>query len=218
MAIWAGVIGIAVSLLFAHRSARSYFVAMLQPLRIFQMVYIVMLLVVGTFVTATFLKRNPVRWTAIIAFLGALMFFVQIETFPNSAHIELPWRSAANDWERGFVWIRDNTPKDAMFALDAKYIDSLGEDAQSFRAVAERSSVPDYTKDGGIAAIDPSLTAAWIAGEAIQIGLATNSDQQRQSKLAQAHIRWVVLPGASATNFDCPYQNKSMKVCRVPEQ
>jgi hypothetical protein len=216
MAISAGLIGISVSLLFAHPSAHSYFVAMLQPLRIFQMVYIVMLLVVGAFISATFLERDPVRWAAIGVVLGALMFFVQIETFPHSAHIELPWRSPANDWERGFVWIRDNTPRDATFALDARYIGSPGEDAQSFRAVAERSSAPDYTKDGGIAAIDPALTAEWALGEAIQTGLASDSDQQRRSKLARNHIQWLVLPSVSATNFDCPYQNKSMKVCRVP--
>jgi hypothetical protein len=218
MAIMAGVIGIAVSLLFAHPSAHSYFVAMLQPLRIFQMVYIVMLLVIGTYVAANFLHRDPGRWVAICVVLGALMFLVQIETFPHSAHVEVPWTSPANDWERGFVWIRNNTPIGTTFALDANYIDSPGEDAQSFRAVAERSSVPDYIKDGGIAAIDPGLTAEWAKGEAIQSGLGSDSDQQRRSKLVQARIHWLVLPSASATNFDCPYRNTSMKVCRVPEQ
>jgi hypothetical protein len=217
MAISAGITGIAVSLLFAHQSAHSYSVAMLQPLRIFHVVYIVMLLVVGTFMAATFLQRDPVRWVAVGVVLGALMFFVQNNTFPHSAHIELPWSTPVNDWERGFVWIRDNTPKNASFALDARYIDSPGEDAHSFRAVAERSSAPDYTKDGGIAAIDPSLTAEWAAGEAIQAGLTDDSDQQRREKLAQAHIQWLVLESRSTTKFNCPYQNKSMKVCRVPD-
>lgn len=215
MAVSAGLIGLTVSMLFAHQTAHSHFVAMLQPLRIFHAVYMVMFLLVGAFVAGTFLERDPVRWAAICIVLGALMFFVQLETFPNSSHVELPWRSPANDWERGFVWVRDHTPRDATFALDPRYIDSPGEDAQNFRAVAERSSVPDYTKDGGIAAIDPALTEEWVVGEKISAGLATASDDERRASLAQAGVGWVVLPSALATALNCPYQNRSMKVCSV---
>ena len=218
MGVFAGLIGLEISLLFAHQSAHNYFIAMLQPLRIFHMIYIVMILLTGAILAGGFLERDPVRWTATFLVLGALMFFVQIQTFPNSAHIELPWRSPANDWERGFAWIRNNTPPDAGFAIDAHYIESAGEDAQSFRAAAERSSIPDYTKDGGIAAIDPALTPEWMAGEKIQTGLATMSDDQRRTRLGWAHVQWLVLPETSATTFDCPYQNKSMKVCRISGQ
>lgn len=214
MGIFAGIIGLEISLIFAHQSANNYFVAMLQPLRIFHMIYIVMILLTGAVLAGAFLERDPVRWTATFVVLGSLMFFVQIQTFPHSAHIELPWRSQANDWERGFDWIRNNTPHDACFALDAHYIESPGEDAQNFRAIAERSSIPDYTKDGGIAAIDATLTLEWIAGETIQANLATLSDDQRRDRLARAHVQWLVLPGASFTTLDCPYQNDAMKVCR----
>jgi hypothetical protein len=217
MGVFAGLIGLEVSLLFAHQSAHNYFVAMLQPLRIFHMVYIVMLLLVGAMLAGFYLERDPVRWTATFLVLGSLMFFVQLQTFPHSSHIELPWRAPTNDWERGFAWIRNNTPINATFALDANYIDSPREDAQSFRAVAERSAVPDYTKDGGIAAIDPTLTPEWMIGESIQAGLAKLSDPLRRTKLTQAHIEWLVLPSASATLFDCPYQNPTMKVCRIAQ-
>ena len=215
MAISAGVIGVTVSLMFAHQSSRSYMVAMLQPLRIFQIVYILLFLLLGAFLSITLLENDPVRWTAMVVVVGALMFFVQVETFPHSAHIEAPWRSSTNDWERGFAWIRGNTPTSAKFALDARYIDSPGEDSQNFRAIAERSSAPDYTKDDGIAAIEPGLTSEWIAGEAIQSGLASSSDAERQARLRPSGIEWLVLPKNSMTSFGCPYQNDSMKVCRV---
>jgi len=216
MAVSAGMAGIALSLVFAHESAHSYFVAMLQPLRIFHTIYIVLILLMGGMLAGVLLKRDPVRWTATFLVLGALMFYVQLQTFPHSSHIELPGRSPSNDWERGFKWIRDNTPADATFALDARYIESAGEDAQNFRAIAERSAVPDYTKDGGIAAVDPVLTPAWRSGQAIDVDLASMADVKRQENLAGAHIRWLVLPRSSETRFNCPYQNQIMKVCRVP--
>ena len=215
MAFFAGLISIGVSLFLAHESGHSYSVAMLQPLRVFQTVYIVMILLTGALAAEFLLQRYALRWCALFVVLGALMLFVQIQTFPHSSHIELPWRSPANDWEQGFVWIRSNTPVEATVALDANYIDQPGEDAQNFRAVAERSSIPDYAKDGGIAAIDPALTPEWTAGQMMQNGLASASDRQRRAKLASARANWIVLPAISPTSLDCPYQNRSMKVCRL---
>ena len=52
--------------------------------------------------------------------------------------------------------------------LDSHYITSPGEDAQSFRAIAERSAMPDYSKDGGEASIMPGLTSAWMSGVVAQ--------------------------------------------------
>ncbi|WP_162601525.1 hypothetical protein [Occallatibacter savannae] len=216
MAVWAGLAVIAVSLTFAHANAHNYFVAMLQPLRIFHTVYIVLILLSGALLAKVFLERDPVRWTATFLVLGALMFFVQIRTFPHSSHIELPGLAASNDWEQGFLWIRNTTPKDALFALDPHYIEGEGEDSQNFRAIAERSAIPDITKDGGIAAVAPALTPAWMSGKAIDSDLATASDDRRLSKLAPAHVRWIVLPSKSETRFPCPYQNREMKVCQVP--
>lgn len=216
MAVWAGIAGTVVSLAFAHPSAHNYFIAMLQPLRIFHTVYVVLIVFVGGMLAGVVLKRDSRRWAATFLIVGALMFYVQMQTFPHSYHVELPGRSPSNDWEQGFKWIRDNTPADATFALDARYMEDAGEDAQNFRAIAERSAVPDYTKDGGIAAVDPVLTPAWKSGRAIDAGLATMTDGERQAKLVRAAIRWLVLPRSSETRFNCPYQNQAMKVCRVP--
>ncbi len=218
MGITAGSIGLVVSLLFSREAGRSYSVAMLQPLRVFLIVYLVMILLAAASLAEIFLTRSPLRWAAVLLPLAALMFFVQMQTYPHSSHLEFPWTNASNDWERGFLWVRDNTPVDARFALDAKYILTAGEDAQNFKAIAERSSPPDYQKDGGIAAIEPALTSEWISGQSIQDNLANNSDAERRSRLDQAGIQWLVLPENSSTSFPCPYQNSSMKVCRVPDR
>ncbi len=42
-------------------------------------------------------------------------------------------------WLSAFLWIRENTPKDAVFALDPKYMNEPGVDGHGFRAMAERS-------------------------------------------------------------------------------
>jgi hypothetical protein len=218
MAMSAGLIGLIVSLLFVRESGPSYSIAMLQPLRIFQIVYVVMILLMSVVVAEVFLKRDPLRWGAALLPLGALMMYVQVQTYPHSPHLELPWTVPGNDWERGFLWIRDNTPVDAAFALDAKYILRDGEDAQNFRAIARRSSLPDYQKDGGIAAIEPDLTSEWITGQSIQNDLASSSDGERRAKLGKADVQWFVLPDISTTGFPCAYRNSSMKVCRIPER
>lgn len=216
MAIIAGITGLTIAALFARESSHSLMIARLQPLRVFQTVYILMILGIGAVLGERVLKRYPFRWVAMFVFLGGIMLFVQLMTFPKSAHIEFPWAAPANEWEQGFVWIRDHTPEDSVIALDANYITEAGEDAQNFRAIAERSAIPDYSKDGGLAAIAPDLTADWIKGEALQQGLNGATDAQRIAALRVASARWVVLSRAASTQLDCPYSNNSMKVCRLP--
>jgi hypothetical protein len=149
--------------------------------------------------------------------MGGAMLFIQLETFPHSAHIEFPWTPAANEWEQGFVWIRNHTPKNAVFALDSDYITDAGEDAQNFRAIAERSALPDYAKDGGVASIAPDLSREWVAGEDVQQGLDRASDGQRKATLRASSAQWVVLSEGASTQFPCLYRNHAMKVCQVPD-
>ena len=217
-AVTAGVIGLIVTLAFAGKSSSTYIVAMLQPLRVFLIVYVAMVLLASAELGERLLARARWRWSLLYLVLGSLMFAVQLSTFPHSKHLEFPWNAPQNAWEAGFVWIRNNTPKDALFAIDANYIGSRAEDAQNFRAIAERSLLPDNTKDGGIAAIEPDLTAEWKYAQNIQAGLARDTDAQRRAKLAEARIDWLVLPESTVTGFSCPYKNNSMQVCSVPAQ
>ena len=214
----AASVAILVSLLFARVSAPTYLVARLQPLRIFQIVYILMILAVGAFLGEKLLQRKPLRWAVTFLLLAAIMVFAERQTFPRSAHLELPWQQPRNGWQRAFTWIATNTSVDALFALDAHYVTQPGEDAQTFRAMAERSALADYSKDGGEASITPSLTAAWAIGQTAQTGLNTASDATRISQLRPLRVDWIVLPLAAATNFSCDYSDDTVKVCRLPRQ
>lgn len=218
MALACGVTAIATAALFARVNAANYIVARLQPLRIFQLVYVVMILILGAAGAERFLRRRPLLGLTAIALLGGIMVFADMRTFPDSAHIELPRSLNRNPWEQAFLWIRQHTPKDALFALDANYIGKAGEDAQCFRAIAERSALPDYSKDGGEASITPRLAPAWVAGQDAQTRLSAETDSQRISALDPLGVTWVVLDRNAVTDFACGYENSAVKVCRLPRE
>lgn len=216
MGLVVGTLSIFIAILFARMDMSSYVVARLQPLRVFQIIYCVTILFVGAFIGRIVLERSAWRWIALFATLGPLMAFVQLATFPHSSHLELPWTASTNPWEQAFIWIRQNTPNDAIVAMDAAYINAPGEDAQNFRAIAERSALPDYSKDGGITSIAPDLTADWIHGVSAQTGLDDATDAHRIAALSPWGVQWVVLLQRAATSFQCDYSNHQVKVCRVP--
>jgi hypothetical protein len=213
----AGTVAVFTAAIFARTTSPTYLVARLQPLRIFQMVYILMILALGALLGQRLLPRRASRWGwAGFAILAAVMFQAQRSTYPHSSHFEWPGSEPRNGWEQAFEWIRSNTPQDALFALDADYITQPGEDTQTFRAIAERSALADYSKDGGEASITPELTAAWTTAQAAESGLATEPDAMRAAKLGPLGVTWVVLPGSSVTAFLCSYTNEAVKVCRLP--
>jgi hypothetical protein len=141
------------------------------------------------------------------------MTFAATQSVSASNHLELPWRPTPNPWSQAFEWARANTPTDALFALDADYITTSGEDAQTFRATAQRSMLPDFSKDGGEAAIRPSLSAAWFAGSTAQQHLSTLTPQQREARLQPLGVTWLILRADAKTNGACPYANAVVKVC-----
>jgi hypothetical protein len=218
VAVIAGITGIIVVLLFARTASSTYVVARLQPLRIFQTIYVLMILAAGAMLGRWILRRSLWRWTIMFGLLGTVMLFAQKNTFPYSAHLELPWVTPSNGWELAFVWIREHTPENAVFALDAHYVTEAGEDAQNFRAIAERSALPDYSKDGGVAAITPSLAEAWTKAQAEQTGLNQSTDKQRIERLRSTLVEWVVLPRNVMTDFKCSYANGDVQVCRLPSK
>jgi hypothetical protein len=215
MAFTAGLTALAISLLFVRTTSLSYEVARMQPLRIYHTIYIVMILVAGAVAGERLFARHSWRSAASFLVLGTLMFYVQRCTFPASGQVELPWRPPQNGWEQAFAWIRAKTPRNALFALDAHYITDRGEDAHYFRAVARRSALADFSKDGGLAAIDPGLADSWARAQAAQTNLDTESDAQRIARLRPFGVSWIVLPAAATTHFACPYRNLAAKVCRL---
>jgi hypothetical protein len=215
MAVVVGATAWVVAMLFARTGAATHLVARLQPLRAFQVVYLVMVMMLGARLGERMLRRSAWRWCAAALLLGGVMFAAARGAFPSSNHLELPGRTARNAWVQAFVWIRENTAKDAMFALDADYINARGEDAQCFRAIAERSALPDYSKDGGEASIAPELTDAWEGGQAAQSGLSAMTDMERLRAFEPLGVTWVVVDSRAGTGLSCPYANDSVKVCRL---
>jgi hypothetical protein len=223
MALAAGVTAIVVAALFARTGTATHLVARMQPLRIFQVVYVVMTLIVGAWLGERVLRRRAARWVAVFSLSAGVMVMAERRTFPASRHLELPYALSGdelmdegNAYQRAFAWIGGNTPKDAVFALDAQYITKPGEDAQSFRAIAGRSVLPDYSKDGGVVTNKPQLAAEWLRGQQAQAELGSEPDARRIAMLRPLGVTWVVLERKAVTAFACAYSNEAVKVCRLP--
>jgi hypothetical protein len=217
-ALAAGAIAITICLLFAREDAPTHLVARLQPLRIFLPIYAIMTLLLGATLYQQLVEAQPSRRTLpalTLLALAATMFTIQRQTFPASNHIELPSAPARNPWVQAFLWARTNTPPNALFALDAKYVNEPGEDAQTFRAIALRSALPDFSKDGGEAAITPQLAALWQPAAAAQTNLSTEPDSIRDAHLAPFGATWMILHSTAPTTHPCPYDNATIKVCQL---
>jgi hypothetical protein len=199
-----------VSLCFVHRSG-SLFLARLQVLRGFQFVYISGVLLAGGLLA----KFRPRTITALCLLLAGALFAGQRLTYPESNHVEWPGLTPGNRWQQAFLWIRSGTPDNAIFALDNDYIESPGEDAQGFRASAERSAVPDWYKDGGIASNFPQAAIPWWQGIHATEHLNSATDEQRLARLKPFGVTWIVLPAEASTSFACPFINARVRVCRV---
>ena len=218
LAIAATVLGgcaLLVSLCFVHRSG-SLLLARLQVLRAFQFVYIA-----GVLLAGGMLGRLAGRHKRVIALLGLMLVVAMLAgqrlTYPESNHVEWPGLIPRNRWQQAFLWIRANTPRDAIFALDNDYIESAGEDAQGFRAIAERSAVADWFKDGGIASNFRQAAVPWWQGSQATAHLNGATDEQRWARLRPLGVAWIVLPAQAKTAFSCPFTNASVRVCQLRE-
>jgi hypothetical protein len=209
----AGSCALIVSLCFVHRSG-SLLLARLQVLRVFQFVYLCGVLLAGGML-GRLAQRHRRAIALLYLLLIAALFAGQRLTYPESSHVEWPNRKPRNLWQEAFLWIRDNTPRDAIFALDNDYIESSGEDAQGFRATAERSAAADWFKDGGIASNFPEAAALWWQGSMATQQLNRATDEQRLARLKPLGVTWIVLPAEASTDFPCPFRNARVRVCRL---
>jgi hypothetical protein len=152
------------------------------------------------------------------------MFYAQRQTFPDTAHLELPWRASPNPWVQGFQWIRDSTPRDAVFAANPRLMVLPGEDQHGFRAIAERSILADAVKDSGAVTMFPAMAQDWQEQLQAQAGWTHYTVQDFRRLHQQFGINWLLLDrsnslwqGTSAqiTGLSCPYQNSAVLVCRL---
>ena len=215
--LYVGVSALLYSILFVHVSG-PLMLASLQPLRAYHLIYMIFILTLGSLLGRYILQRRVWAWALCFAAIGIAMLAVQLGTYPDLAHIEWPGVAPHNPWEQAFLWIRANTPDNALFALDPRYQALPEESTVGFRAMTERSALPDWSKDGGIAAIYPKIAPEWFANATMETHWNQWSDAQRLQALAPYHVNWVVLSAATPTALVCPYQNAQVRVCQLPAE
>ena len=197
--------------------ARLESLARLQPMRCLYLLYIVMFLFAGALLGEYVLKNSVWRWLALFVPLCAGMWVAQRALFPASAHIEWPGTAPKNQWAQAFEWIRNNTPNNAIFALDPRHMDIQGEDEQGFRAIAQRSRMADAVKDSGAVSMFPAMADVWF--EQIQAQSDWQNLQQNDFRRLQAEygVSWFVLQQPGHPGLDCPYSNPAVLVCRLAD-
>jgi hypothetical protein len=206
-----------------------------QPLRMLHLIYIVMLLMAGGLLAELALKGKAWRWALLLVPIAGGMCFAQYQTFPDTHHIEWPERATGNDWVEGFHWVKANTPVDARFVLDPRYMSLPGEDFHGFRGLAERGQMGDWSKDSGVALLFPRLAPRWWR----EVHALDNWKNFKAEDFHRLHeqfgVGWTMLPfngpreipGEYATVAgrppyviplplsDCEWHNRSVVVCRV---
>jgi hypothetical protein len=210
-----GTLAIVAALVISIPESMQNF-ARLQPMRSLHLVYVIFFLFLGALGGEYLLKNRA--WPALVLFvpLAAGMWWVAEATYPSSPHIEWPGMRLKNPWLSAFVWIRDNTPKDAVFALDPKYMDQPGVDHHGFRAIAERSVLADYVKDSGAVSLFPQLADEWKREVTAQEGWEHFTAGDFQQLASQYPVTWILVKKPAPAGFDCPYQNEAVTVCRIP--
>jgi hypothetical protein len=195
-----------------------------EPMRYLHLLYLFFFLLMGGLLGRHVLKRQVYRWGLLFVSLGAGMFYAQYQLYPATEHLELPGIESHNEWLRAFEWIRQNAPVDSMFAFDPHYMTLPGEDYHGFRALAERSAMADYEKDGGMAARVPSLAPRWLKevnARSTWRNFRPGDFQRLRSEfgvnwiiVSPADAAWPAAPG-SAEGITCPYENSQVHVCRL---
>jgi hypothetical protein len=201
-------------------SPRFEALARLQPLRSMALCYAVLVVAGGGYLGQHVLKRHLWRWLALFVPLGCGMFFAQRQVFPASQHIEWPSEEPRNRWAQAFDWIRQNTPVDALFALNPAHMELPGEDENGFRARAERGMLADLVKDRGAASMFPPLAVPWAEQIADQNNWKHLGKDDFERLRQKYGVSWVVIeqpgPGENGpTGLPCPYENLAVRVCRV---
>ncbi len=190
--------------------------ARFEPMRVLHFPYIVFLLFSGGMLGKYLLRDRALRWAALFIPLALAMFHFQRLEFASSYHIEWPGRTPRNSWVQAFVWVRENTPRSALFALDPRYMHSPGEDYYGFRAYAERSALADNEKDTSAVAVFPDLAWQWNLEVTDRENWQqfTLGDFERLKK--KYGVTWAIVVRPGVAGLSCPYTNSQVMVCQIP--
>jgi hypothetical protein len=187
-----------------------------QPMRYLHLVYFFFVLVAGCFLGEYVLQRSPWRWAVFLLIANGTMFFWQRIEFAASQHLELPGRQPTNAWVQAFVWIKENTPEDAFFALDPHFMDSPGEDYHSFRALAERSQLADAVKDAAVVTEVPELGSRWLKQVQAQAGWNHFRLADFERLKAEFGVDWALVSYPAPAGLACRWHNRSLAACQIP--
>jgi hypothetical protein len=192
--------------------------ARLQPLRCFHLITFVFMLFLAGVLGEYLAKERLWMIPALAIPLAAGMFYVGYATYPFSPHIEWPGRTtSSNPWINALLWIQNNTPQDAIFAVDSRYFKEPDVDVHGFRALSERSTLADYYKDGGVVAIFPQLAEQWKQMSNATYGLNRFSAQDF-THLAHAYpVTWTIIHGPAPVGMKCPYAQHGYSVCQIAD-
>lgn len=190
--------------------------ARFQPLRSLHLLYIIMLIMAGGFLGEFVLKKKVWLWLALFLPLSAGMFYAQRVLFPVSSIIEWPGAAPKNPWAQAFVWVRENTPPDAVFALDPEYMHIRGEEEIGFRSLAQRSRMADDVKDNGAVSMFPALAEEWWTQVRAQQPWRDMSLEKLQELKGKYGVGWIVAEQPGVPGLACPYRNSEVSVCKVP--
>jgi hypothetical protein len=196
-----------------------YALVPIQVLRSFHLIYLVGIVLSGGIVADLAARSRPGA-VAIFALLFTGMFAAQhLAWFGNSQsgsnHLEWPGSQPSNLYQQAFLWIRDNTPRNAVFAFNPQFVYLPKEDEQGFRAITQRDHLAD-DKDAGIVAVRPQLADRWALQRNAEFDVDRMTDEQRIAALAPPGANWLLLPPNAATELPCPWSNGVVKVCRMP--
>lgn len=211
-----GLLSIAAAALLCSSPDFEMFVR-LQPLRSFHLITVVFVLLLAGVAGEYLADRR--KWVPVALFLplAAGMFYVSRQTYPNSPQIELPSNTSSNPWVNTLLWVRRNTPPDAVFAVDSRYFKDELTDVHGFRSISERSALADYYKDGGVVSLFPALAVEWKQMSDATYGLNHFSVAQfRNLEQEYPAVSWTVIHGPAPAGMACPYQQDSYSVCRMP--
>jgi len=188
----------------------------LQPMRGLQLAFVFFFFFLGGWLGERFLAAQAFRWALLFLPACAGMTYFQLHSYPATPHLEWPGRSTRNEWAAAFDWVRQNTPRDALFALDPLYLQQPGADFHGFRPLAERSQMVDYIKDRAVASLTPSLAPAWVdQWRAIEQWHSFRAEDFARLR-ARYGVTWVIVETHSGAGLDCPWQNTRVRVCRTP--
>ncbi|HEX8710484.1 MAG TPA: hypothetical protein VF730_01340 [Terracidiphilus sp.] len=188
----------------------------MQPMRYLQIIYCFLALFAGCLAGQYLLKKRVWLWAVFLLVTNGAMLGAQEAELPASPHFEMPWTKPADPWLQAFAWIRQNTPRDAYFALDPFYLAAPGEDYHSFRALAERSQLADGIKDTAVVILVPQLALEWDREVKAQTGWSHFQLADFERLKEGFGVNWVLVSYPAPGGLPCMWHNDVLSVCKIP--